>query len=366
MRTYSCWNSFRTICLYALAGTLISAVPTWAAPTFQDPLDVPAQMRTAINTRPLMAITHAGSSLVAVGSRGMIIRSEDDGKSWTQSAVPVQSDLLAVHFPTPEDGWAVGHEGVILHSGDGGKNWTKQLDGRIAADAFRTYYASAPRDVVMREAAAQIELNYKAGPVLPWLDVWFEDDRKGFVVGSFGMIAATTDGGETWEPWLHHVDNAMWLNMNSIRGVGGNIYIVGERGMVWKLERKNRWFLGTATGYGGSFFGIAGTIHTLVVFGLRGNVYHSVDGGMAWEEVKVPAAATITAGTVIPDSDGLVLVNSACQILQGDAQGRSFRLVGPLGEGIMRCTGIVINNQRTVVVSGLNGVRTETLSGAAK
>ena len=33
-------------------------------------------------------------------------------------SVPVSSDLVAVAFPTPQQGWAVGHDGVILASAD--------------------------------------------------------------------------------------------------------------------------------------------------------------------------------------------------------------------------------------------------------
>ncbi|MFA7270357.1 MAG: YCF48-related protein [Sterolibacterium sp.] len=360
MYTNSRRNLIRTIFLGALIGIFAPSSPTWAESKFQDPLDTPALMRNAVNTRPLMAIAHAGAHLVAVGSRGLIVRSEDQGKTWTQSAVPVQCDLLAVHFPTPQLGWVVGHDGVILHSSDGGKNWTKQFDGRIADGAFKKYYAAATTDAAMTAAAAQVAQNFKAGPALPYLDVWFEDTEKGFVVGSFGMLAATVDGGKTWEPWLHRIDNAQGVNLNSIRNVGGNIYIVGERGILFKLDRANRRFQKMETGYAGSFFGIVGNTDALVAFGLRGIAYRSGNGGANWEALKMPVDATITAGVVSRESANIVLVTSADQILLGDAQGRSFKLVHP--HKPMRYTGIALVDRGTAVVTGLDGVRTETLS----
>lgn len=354
----------RTIWLGALVGTWIAAMPARAEPKFQDPLDFPAQMRTAAATRPLMAIAPAGAHLVAVGSRGLILRSEDRGKSWSQSAVPVQSDLLAVNFPNPLDGWAVGHDGVILRTRDGGRSWVKQLDGRISAEAFRKFYAAGEGDPAMRAAAAQIGQNFRAGPALPWLEVWFEDAERGFVVGSFGMIAATVDGGKTWEPWLHRIDTDKGLNLNSVRGVGGSLYIVGERGMVYRLDREKGRFQRTASGYIGSFFGIVGNGQTLLAFGLRGVVYRSGDGDASWEALKMPAEATVTAGSVTPDSGGFVLVNSAGQLLLGDAQGRSFRLGHP--QKPMRYTGVALAGPAAAVVTGLDGARTEALSGAAR
>jgi photosystem II stability/assembly factor-like uncharacterized protein len=289
MHTYSGWGFFRRVCLYALAGALIASAPARADSKFKDPLDSPAKMYAALTTRPLLDITHAGAALVAVGSRGMIIRSEDEGKNWTQSAVPVQSDLLAVNFPTPQDGWAVGHEGVILHSSDGGKSW---------------------------------------------------------------------------EPWLHRIDNDQWLNLNNIRGVGGSIYIAAERGMVFMLDHENQRFRGTPTGYAGSLFGIIGDRGNLLVFGLRGVVYGSDNSGATWETLKMPAKAAVTAGTLLPDSRGFVLVNNGGQMLLSDAQGRSFRVVTP-GKP-MRFTGVVLTNEGAAVVTGIDGVRSETLSGTTK
>jgi photosystem II stability/assembly factor-like uncharacterized protein len=352
----------RAICLGALIGLALSAAaPTRADSQFQDPLDCAAQTRHSLDRRPLLAIARAGASLVAVGSRGMIIRSEDEGKSWIQSAVPVQSDLLAVHFPTPTDGWAVGHNGVILHSSDGGRSWAKQFDGRVAAEVFRNFYAARGTEAAAK-ATAQLEQNFKAGPALPWLDVWFEDAERGFVVGSFGMIAATVDGGKTWEPWLERIDDDRSLNLNGIRGVGRNLYVAGERGMVFKLDRKSQRFKGIATGYTGSFFGIVGTSESLLAFGLRGVLYRSGDGGTTWAPLKVPVEATVTAGTV-SGSGAFVLVNSAGQLLLGDRKGGSFTVIQPAAP--MRYTGVLLASQGTVVVTGLSGIRTESISGRA-
>lgn len=360
------WNLIRKICLGVLVGSLIASASTQAEMKFQDPLDAPAQMRAAIDTRSLMAIVPAGEHAVAVGSRGMIVRSEDQGKTWSQSAVPVQSDLLAVHFPTAQDGWAVGHDGVILHSSDGGKTWTKQFDGRIAGEAFKKYYTAQADNPEMQASAKHIAQNYKAGAALPWLDVWFEDAQKGFVVGSFGMIAATLDGGKSWEPWLHRIDNdhVQPLNLNCIRGVGTNLYIGAERGIVLKLDRDKQSFPKTSTGYVGSFFGLVGNGDTLLAFGLRGVVYRSGNGGASWEQLKMPAVATVTAGAVSRETGGFVLVNSAGQILLADAQGQSFKIVQPAKP--MRYTGIVLAKDGAAVVTGLGGVRRETFSGKAQ
>lgn len=328
---------------------------------FHDPLDTPARMRSGIEKRPLMAVTAAGERRIAVGLRGLIAASDDSGKTWSQMNVPVQSDLLAAHFPTATDGWAVGHDGVVLHSVDGGKTWEKQLDGRQAGERFKAYYTEMGANGAAFQF--QIDQNYKAGPALPFLDVWFEDARHGYAVGSYGMLIATADGGKTWEPWLHRIDNPQFLNLNAIRGIGSELYIVGERGQVYRLDRSKNRFIHTDTGYIGSFFGILGNGSALVAYGLRGTLYQADAKGAAWKPVTMPNEQTLSAGIARRDGS-FVLVNAAGEFLLLDKAGQTPRLVKPAGTP-MRMTGIVARPDDAVIVVGLDGVRTETLTEGA-
>lgn len=342
---------------------LFFCIPALAAPKFRDPLDTPASMRTALTQRPLMAVAHAGQRLIAVGSRGMIVGSDDGGKTWLQSQVPVQSDLLAVHFPTALEGWAVGHEGVVLHSTDGGRTWTKQLDGRMAAAAFNAYYQNGAGGTGGANAIKLLELNYKAGPALPFLDVWFEDAHTGFAVGSFGMLIGTTDGGKTWEPWLHRIDNSDALNLNAIHRIGPDIYIAGERGRIYRLDRTRGHFARIDTGYIGSFFGIVGSGDTLIAYGLGGVAYRSGNRGAEWHALAMPSEQTITAGLTLGDGAGYVLANAAGQFLFSEASGKTFRIAP--AQMAMRVTGITTSGADTFAITGLDGVRIEFLRNAA-
>lgn len=344
----------------SLCALLISS-PDLAASTFRDPLDTPAELRTNPAQRALMAVALAGERLVAVGPRGLIVVSDDRGKSWTQAKVPVQSDLLAVHFPVPLQGWAVGHEGVVLHSADGGSTWVKQLDGRSALEAFKAHYARTAPGPAVEAAAAQLDQNYRAGPALPWLDVWFEDANTGYAVGSFGMLMATCDGGKTWEPWLERIDNGEYLNLNAIRGIGGELYIVGERGRIYRFDRAAGRFAAIDTGYNGSFFGIAGEGRALIAFGLRGVVYRSDDRGATWRALPTASEQTIAAGTSV--NGAFVLGNLAGQLLRGDWSGEPLFLASL--KQPMRMTGMAALADGSLVLTGLDGVRIHAGNDAA-
>ena len=149
----------------------------WRAPAptttpWRDVLDTPAQKSPLAARGLLTGLARAGKRSSRSASAATCCLSDDAGKTWQQADVPVSSDLVAVHFPDAERGWAVGHDGVVLNSTDGGRTWTRQLDGRDLGDALVAYYSRSGDAKWLAEAqrfAAQ-------GAENPFLDVWFEDD----------------------------------------------------------------------------------------------------------------------------------------------------------------------------------------------
>jgi photosystem II stability/assembly factor-like uncharacterized protein len=337
-----------------LAAPLVSTVAH--ASSFIDPLDAPAAISSTPAALPMLAVAQAGSRLVAVGARGAIIVSNTLARSWVQAPVPVQSDLVAVQFPDSNSGWACGHDGVILHTLDGGYTWTKRLDGVSARAEFEAYYGRriSAGDETLAEYLRQIQLNYDNGPSLPWLGVWFTDAETGYVVGSFGDIAFTSDGGQTWLPWLDHIDNPNFLDLNAIGDIGGQLYIVGEQGMVYELNAARQKFEARPTGYAGSLFGLTGTAETLIVFGLRGTIFRSVDQGKTWTQSSNPSASSIMNGTVLPNGL-IILVDVDGGVLLSDDGGKSFRLTGQTQN--MPLTDVIDTGPDALVLTGLGGVR---------
>ena len=123
------------------------------------------------------------------------------------------------------------------------------------------------------------------GPDKPFLDVWFENDKQGYVVGGYNLIFATADGGKTWESWFDRTDNPKLLNLYSIRPAAGGLYITGEGGLVLKLDATAKRFRAVPVDYKGSLFGVADAGDAVLVFGLRGNAFRTTDGGAHWSKV---------------------------------------------------------------------------------
>ena len=175
-----------------LAGTL--AAPAIGA-GFVDPLDAPATPSPLAARSLLQGVTKAGGRLVAVGQRGHIVHSTDNGASWKQASVPVSSDLTAVFFIDDKQGWAVGHDGVILHTADGGDKWSLQLSGRAANDlllaAMERKAAAEPTSEDAKNLLAEARRYKEQGADKPFLDVWFADAQNGYVVGAYNLIFRT-------------------------------------------------------------------------------------------------------------------------------------------------------------------------------
>lgn len=298
-----------------------AAVPAVAMP---DVLDRPALPGIALERTMLTAIAPAGKRFIAVGERGTIVLSDDDGISWRQAKnVPVSATLTNVHFPTPADGWAVGHLGVILHSTDGGETWTRQFDGVRAAASL----LDAANRANNPERIANAQLFVKDGPNKPFLKVLFQDERHGLVLGAYGLIFHTDDGGATWQPWLDRLENPGSLHLYDMSIGKTETFIVGEQGLFLRSTDGLQHFSPMPTPYDGSYFGllrISG--QELVIYGLRGNALRSDDAGKNWTKVLPGETDSITSGIVLRDGR-IVLVDQGGQLLVSRDRGRSFTVV---------------------------------------
>ena len=328
---------------------------------YKTPLEVPAMPSRFAAETPLIGVAMAGKRIVAVGLRGHIVYSDNEGKSWTQAQVPVSSDLVAVSFPDEKNGWATGHGGVVLHTADGGQTWEKQLDGNQAAEITTKYYAAKSGAEVtpdVERATRQAKALVDEQNTQTLLDIAFENDKVGYVVGTFNRIFRTQDGGKTWMPLMDRVDNPKELHFYAVYDDGKSTYLAGEQGMVWSLDRDKDRFTAIQTPYNGTLFGIVVDEDTLLVYGMRGSLLRSGDKGKSWERVQLGNLAGIGGGTVLPDGR-IAIANQAGAVMISSDKGKTF--VVEKTSKPMSYFGIKPVGSGKVALVGSEGVRTETL-----
>lgn len=350
-------NTFRATIVVALAAAVLACAVTATAAGFQDPLTVAAQPSPLASTSLLQGVARAGLRLVAVGQRGHIVYSEDAGVTWKQAKVPVSSDLTAVFFVNDRKGWAVGHDGVILNTVDGGLTWTLQLDGwqaneRLVAQ-MQDRVQAQPQAAEMKTLLQEARRYKEQGADKPFLDVWFADESNGYAVGAYNLIFRTSDGGKNWESWFDRTDNPKLLNLYAIGPAAGALFVVGEAGLVLRLDPRAHHFVARPTSYNGSFFGVAGNKESVVVFGLLGNAFRSEDGGKSWSKVEAGLPATIVAGTKL-GKGALLLADVGGRVAVSDEAGRDFKVV-PLKQ-TMPLAGIADAGNGRLALVGPRGV----------
>ncbi len=211
----------------------------------------------------LLDAARAGQRLVAVGDRGHVLLSDDEGTTWRQVIVPTRAMLTGVAFGDARHGWASGHDGVILATTDGGQSWLKQVSGGDLETVF--------------------------------LDTHFRDSGNGFVIGAYGQCLRTIDGGKTWTPVRPTEDEAHFNQIAA--GADGTLYLAGESGTLLASGDQGAIWRRLEVPYDGSLFGLLPLdARTLLAYGLRGHVFLSADSGKTWARRDSGVSVLLMAG----------------------------------------------------------------------
>lgn len=342
----------------AAAGLMAIAAPVVQA--FDSPLAAAAMPSDRLASSPMLAIARAGSRLVAAGLRGSIILSDDQGKSWTQAQVPVSVDLVALTFPSEHKGWAVGHGGVVLHSSDGGMTWQKQLDGLQASRLAIDYYSRNQAQISNSKELLTKERNLVAGnETQPFLGLFFSDERRGYIVGTFNRIFATNDGGKHWVPQMHLTDNPQEWHFYNISGTQGQLYITGEQGHVWRHVPKSGRFVSANTPYNGTLFGVMLTDDgQLYAYGMRGSLFRSSNQGQSWDRAGLPFDSNLIQLLSL-GGNHLLVVGQRGEIARSKDGGRTFQALQPGNP--MPYYGAALLDKTHLALAGALGVHIEAI-----
>jgi photosystem II stability/assembly factor-like uncharacterized protein len=335
----------------------------------------PAQRTKNITENAFMDIGAAGSRIVAVGEMGVIAYSDDYGLSWLQAKVPTSVTLTAVYFVNEKFGWAVGHDGVVLHSRNGGQSWQKQLDGnlvnKLVLEATKNVYSNLKNRIESANSVERVDLErdleetsyligdaeyaLKEGPTKPFFDVWFANERKGLIVGAFGLIFRTLDGGKNWIAMNSAIDNPEGYHYYGLAETKSALLLVGEAGTMHRSYDKGEHWESLDSPYVGSMFGVVGdqSGENAIAVGLRGKIVVMEESGkqLALKDSILPIA--LNAATFTSDGN-MILVGLAGPILWQTAENGAFI---PLRVKFPGCMSIIETKNMHLILAGLRGLK---------
>ena len=349
------------VALTCSVSSFLSAPAYSAGAPSTDSLDVPAQRVDERLPAPLLSVARAGDALIGVGLYGLIQRSTNAGRTWQQVDSPVSSDLVLVRFRDERNGWIVGHDALVLHTTDGGHSWQVQLDGRRLLTLLNAYYGLRAEKgdesavQMLKEVAMAASTSATPGVLaVPFLDVMFDAQGRGFAVGAFGMLLHSTDDGQNWEPWVERSDNDRRMHLYGLAEHAGTFYISGEQGLLLRLDSQQQHFVKIDTPYAGTYFGVRAFDHLLLAFGLRGNLFASRDDGQQWQPVVTNLNSNLVS--IVEQGNALIVVSQGGQLISID---RESLQVTPLVDARMGevYSASATNQAGSLVVARFNGAK---------
>jgi photosystem II stability/assembly factor-like uncharacterized protein len=307
----------------------------------------------------LIDLARAGDRLVAVGERGLVLLSDDNGQHWRQVAVPVSVSLSAVQFIDANKGWAIGHAGVVLATVDGGEHWVVQLDGRRAAQIELETAKAAEANATDPDAAEARVQNAQRlvddGADKPFLAIEFTDAQRGLIVGAYGLALATNDGGVTWHSVMGQIANPMGMHLYAISRQGMQWFLAGEQGYLARSNDDAATFAQLESPYEGSFFTLQSRADgALLVGGLKGRAFMSTDSGASFQRLPVPMPVSFSDSIRLADGQ-VLLANQGGGLFRNSVQaGATLQPFSkPLGKPI---SSLIQAADGSLIVAGFTGL----------
>jgi photosystem II stability/assembly factor-like uncharacterized protein len=188
------------------------------------------------------------------------------------------------------------------------------------------------------------------------LGLWFRNESEGYVVGSFGQLFHTVDGGKHWQSGGSLIANPESLHYNVIIAASdGRLLIAGEGGKLYQTRDGATWDA-LDTGYQGHLYGCIAIPDTkiLVVYGFAGTVFRSSDDGKTWQSVPKVTNKSIVGGMLRSDGRLLLIDRDRRQLTSHD-QGVSFRVsTTPQGSAVAGVAPLLV--KKKIVLAGVGGV----------
>lgn len=224
-----------------------------------------------------------------IGSRGLILRTKDKGKTWTISKWG-DFNLNNIRMINSQKGFISANSGIILITENGGKDWNvydakdpslnfKSISfndtiGIITANKGRILYST---DSGQNWTLRTINESRRKNKLVDLNSAFFIDKNKVWIAGNDGIILHSNDGGTTWYPGKFKEYNyyaVMFLNSNEgfIAGENGIIINTEDGGSSWKSKTLPAYKINRLINASGSLWAI----------GNGGIIQKSVDSGKSW------------------------------------------------------------------------------------
>lgn len=303
----------------------------WLAPAFANdpPADDPAMQASEAmplaSKALLLDLVRTGAGLFAVGERGIVLRGDGAG-GWTQLQVPTRSALTSIASADGEL-WVAGHAGVILRSSDNGDTWSRQRVDLWRPDSIEPTQGAPILDLLFVDtgtgfavgAFSTLLRTTDGGRTWDALSLGGKAPAADRAARGRGAAGGFDDSGVLSDEQLV-LEDEVDPHLNAIaRDPAGTLYVAGERGAMFRSRDNGDTWRRLDFPYEGSMFGIlAWDAGHVLAFGLRGNVFESTDGGDSWSRLDTGTEVALMGAAALPDGGAVVVGNEGTILTRRD------------------------------------------------
>ena len=304
-----------------LTALALSPALGWPGLLFAKPFPLRAD-----RVRFLGMTASATGVLLAVGERGVIARRDGQSQAWSLQRLATRETLTACVVREDGVALAVGHGGAAFRSEDAGKTWQSLAQALDLVNSNRD----------------------------PWLGAALSRRGGLWLMGAFGLLAGSDDGGKTWTrltPMEAEFDRHLY-GMTEV--LEGGYLLLGESGTLADSFNGRDW-RALRSPYDGSWFGaMQTTAGTLIAYGMRGQVYRRTAGQSGWVAAEgIQSTNGWVAGTQLQNGH-LVLVGGQGLVAVSQDDGRRFQ-VRQVWEGSL--SGVAQDAQSLIWLAGTQGLK---------
>ncbi|GIX08004.1 MAG: hypothetical protein KatS3mg115_2407 [Candidatus Poribacteria bacterium] len=267
----------------------------------------------------------------------------------------VEGELKSISFADDLHGWAVGDNGLILHTVDGGKTWELQKLPEPPRGQGRGGFFGGGTPQLWRVRALS--------------------PQKAWVVGSGGLAAYTTDGGQTWmrvnsQASGSRLVDVLFVNeqLGFLTGDNSHIIKTTDGGQTWVAVSSGR--RARAGDNRTIVEGIAFATETIGwAVGSTGTVVVTRDAGDNWDppENEVPATENLYGITFVSPQEGWIVGQEGVILHTTDGGNHWERVPNPAEEEFFDLYDVafVPGDPTRGWISGDGGMLLETQNGGA-
>lgn len=270
-------------------------------------------------TYSLNDVAYTSSKIIAIGTNGKIITSDNDGKDWGIIPSGTTGSLNTIKM-FEQVGYILGDQ-VLLKTENGGNSWIA-LDkpDNVYPMLTKMYFYSADIGYLFGESKLYKTVDggkswkKQMAPNSSYAQnsMWMTSENEGFMCGPNKSLVGTKNGGDSWEDLklpdgLGYSTRFNTLNFTSstvgyVSDDSGNIYQTTDAGLAWKKISN------TATPSKITFID-ANTAYSVNIYGEF--LYKTTDAGLTWtKENTALTSGTARALAIKPGNNQFCVVGS--------------------------------------------------------